>query len=278
MVRVISWNVHGLPCMPGKHRRLGRWAQALVDRAPSLVMLQEMWVRADSPALERALPAGRYHAVSTPRAAAFVAGGLVTLVDSGAWRITGHTFVPFDAHAPVWRVWEADALLGKGLQVVTLESLRERSPSAALGTGRLTVVNTHLQAEYVYRGQPVRYAAIRQSQLAHVLAAVTAAAHSGPVLVAGDFNTTPQERELHAPLLAARWIELTAPLREQHGGGSFVVGEGLARDWLDYVFLVGPPGRPAPAVTASLIANTAPDVPYSDHHGLVVDIPAGALQ
>jgi len=232
-----------------------------------MALLQEVWLHADVSALETLLPSGRYHIVGARAAAGLRRGGLLTLVDRATgWRVTGDTFERFAASAAAWRVWEGDGLMGKGFQRVGLAGERRE---------RLTVINTHLQAEYTTGIPRTRYVAIRRSQLEQLVRAAAAAAREGPVLVAGDFNTTPDETALHTLLTDAGWIDLTAPLRAASGGGTgggTCIGTGAgAAEWLDYAFALTPAGTSISA-DASLIMNSARDVPFSDHHGLAVEV------
>ena len=95
-----------------------------------------------------------------------------------------------------------------------------------------------------------------------------------PVILAGDFNTTPVD-----PLysrIAQHWIDLTAGYRqrcEREGSGSCGTsfdGE-LPKEWVDYIFVKRNEGMKAGAAV-QLIRNKKPDDPFSDHEGLQADI------
>ena len=243
-------------------------AAAIVNAAPSLVLLQEIWTQADAELLTAALAPHGFHVSSTPTRWGFRKGGLLTFAQSwgpaptDAWSVISQAFTPFSTSAPAWRVWEADGLMSKGRLEMTI----------ACGTrARITVVNTHLQAEYSDDIPRKRYSSVRITQLREVIGAVARVPPEHHVLVAGDFNTTPEETAIFPAIAAAGWTELTAGLRAQHEGGTHIPKQGERPEWLDYVF-ARPQSGTAMTATASFILNTARDLPYSDHHGLIVDI------
>ncbi|HKB13078.1 MAG TPA: endonuclease/exonuclease/phosphatase family protein, partial [Vicinamibacterales bacterium] len=173
-LRVISWNVHALPLLRGKRQRLGRIAAEIARRRPDVVLLQEVWMPRDRAALSAALQPIGYVPVDDGAVASRRRGGLLTLIAAGGgWSPRRSRFVPFTCAAPLWRVWEGDALGGKGAEIVDLQHPRA-----------WRIVNTHLQSQY--RGRA--YADVRRAQVAQ-LAGVVADEVDTPTVVCGDFNT-----------------------------------------------------------------------------------------
>ncbi len=54
-----------------------------------------------------------------------------------------------------------------------------------------------------------------------------------PVLVAGDFNTTPSETDLYAKIKNV-WADLTATYREECKCGTSIDKKGPRREWIEH--------------------------------------------
>jgi endonuclease/exonuclease/phosphatase family metal-dependent hydrolase len=262
---LVSWNVHGLPFDASFERRLGSIAAEIQRRRPDVVLLQEAWLESDAGRFACAL---RAHYERVPEAEGVRAGllapfghrrgGLLALVRrDSAWRLepAKPTFEEFAAGAPWYRLDELDGIAGKGVQSFALGD----------GTRRIAVVNTHLQAQYPARGN--RYEAERLSQIEQLVAHARKASGADVLLVAGDLNTLEDEKA-HFGAIAAELDDLTAPLRASCGGcGTFISREGTEAWWIDYVLARPAPGQRIRA-EVERIRNRGRDEPYSDHHGL----------
>jgi endonuclease/exonuclease/phosphatase family metal-dependent hydrolase len=255
-LRLVSWNVHGVPGAPRTEERLAAIADLLRARAPDLVLLQEVWRPRDAEALARALAPAGYAPVEVPggRRWPLRSAGLLGFLRSRAgWRASEPRFHEFRAEAADWKLWEGDGFGDKGV----LDFRLARDGLA------VAVVNTHLQAAYA----PGGYAEVRRRQLAELREVVRRAERAAggaalPVLVAGDLNTAPDEPAF-AELLGLR--DLGAELREACGCGTSV--RAGPSPWIDHLLASVPAGFEIEA-ELELIRSVAPDLPYSDHHGL----------
>jgi endonuclease/exonuclease/phosphatase family metal-dependent hydrolase len=249
-MHLISWNVHGIPFLRGKRRRLDRIANEIAGRGPDLVLLQEVWTRGDAASIVARLGAVGYSAVGNAPVLIPRNGGLLVLVrDRSEWRARGSRFIRFTASAAIWRVWEADGLGGKGLQTVELEH--------AATNGTVQVVNTHLQSQY--SGRP--HAEVRRRQIAQ-LERLLSQDRATPALVCGDFNSEPDDEAL-SPLRRAQWTDLTFAARQRCGA----TDAGRGPHWVDYVWAV-PRGRERFDADVDVIRSQSTVDPFSDHWGL----------
>ena len=265
---VISWNVHGLPFDASLERRLDSIAGEIRGRRPDLVLLQEAWLEADAARLSCALNADYERVPDGAGVRAGVLslfghrrGGLLALVRrDSAWQREplAPRFEEFAAAAPWYRLEELDGIAGKGVQ------------SFAIGDGarRVVVLNTHLQAQYPSRGNV--YQAERGRQIEQVLAHAASAIHGDVLLVAGDFNTR-EDESAHYAALSGALDDLTAPYRRKCACGTYISRESTESGWIDYVFARRARGGPIHA-QVERIRNHKRDDPYSDHHGLWLEL------
>jgi len=257
-LRILSWNVHGLPSPFSKHRaqRLRRIAAQIATEKPDLLALQEVWAGS----LRLLLPSCPGYAARFVRARnGGASGGLLLLVrEGGDWTIDEHTlrFRRFSHYAPRHRVWEADGLAGKGAAFLCLDHRADR--------GRLWLVNTHLQSRY----RSNAYVTVRRAQLHELGRWVHELGESAPVVLAGDFNTPADGDPLYEGV-ASLGVDVTAGSRRR-GDVTHHPAQSAA-GWIDYV-LVRPPAGGRAAGRTRLIENVASDDPYSDHAGLVADV------
>jgi endonuclease/exonuclease/phosphatase family metal-dependent hydrolase len=260
-IRLLSWNLHGPPLAPRRAERFERVATEILSAsaAPELVLLQEVWLRRDAERLRRRLAPTYDTLDGAPRTWPLRAGGLLAFLHrQAAWRPAPAPprFVPFAVAAPLWRVWEGDALGLKGVQTIELQH--------AASAQALVVLNTHLQAQY----GPIRHEPPRRAQLRQLSELAAAIDSSLPVLAAGDLNTGVDE-PLYGDLLSPHWTDLTVEARAQHIGTQFESGpEPL---WIDYV-LARRDGCWSASGDVTLIRNVARDEPFSDHHALCADV------
>jgi len=256
-LRIVSWNVHALPFDRSRHQRLDNIAGEIAQRSPDVVLLQEVWLAHDAARLGCRL-AARYEPVRGPRR-----GGLLALVRrSSAWEVHGEaSFEQYTASAPWYRLEELDGIAGKGFQGFTL----------ADGARRVAVVNTHLQAQYPARGNP--YDAERLQQIRQLSAYAAKDHGADALLVAGDFNVREEERA-HYAALATGLTDLTQNYRRECRCGTFVDRSGAETWWIDYVFARRADRAPVVA-RVERILNRRRDDPFSDHHGLMVQLSVG---
>lgn len=249
-LRLVSWNVHGVPSAPRIAERLGTIARAIAARKPDLVLLQEVWRPRDAAALEKRLRRNGYTAVGVPAGGVMVrTSGLLALLRSAAgWRAEAEHFHEFEAEASDWKLWEGDGFGDKGVQGFTL----------AREGFALEVLNTHLQADYT----PDGYAEVRRSQIAE-LRKLAEARLTRPLLLAGDLNTTPDEPAFEQ---LRGFVDLGARLRESCACGTSVEPDAAPR-WIDHLLARVPDGWRIEA-ELSLLRSQRKDVPYSDHQGL----------
>ena len=259
----ISWNVHGLPLDKSLDGRVDNIAGEIRRLKPDVVLLQEVWLERIAARFDCRLRS-QYQRIPDPEgvSAGLLSwyghrrGGLLALVRRDSpWKPDGSVapqFTEFSATAPWYRIFsEADTVAGKGTQ------------RFGFGDGRLkvTVLHTHLQARYPGR----TYEDVRLSQIRQLL---TQSRQPGfdLTLVVGDFNTRASEVDLYAAM-TADLKDLTADFRRACGCGTLAGAARQATDWIDYVL-----ARSDPAVNVESqmeqIRNTGRDDPYSDHHGI----------
>jgi endonuclease/exonuclease/phosphatase family metal-dependent hydrolase len=256
-VHLVTWNVHGTTPAPRVVPRMRAIAGELGRRDPDLILLQEVWTPVQADLVASRLPG--YQRVEPPLGGPFgrTAGLLVLVARRSGWRVARTRFEPYRSHAPAWKLWEGDGLARKGL----LELEVERDGV------RLIVVNTHLQAAYA----PGGYSEIRGAQLAQLRETLSGVPGGVPVLVGGDLNVRPDE-----PIwseIGSGYDDVVGPYREQCDCGTGVghAGEDGGGDWIDYVLVRRDPAWSARARVGRIV-STRRDYPYSDHHGLDVQL------
>lgn len=267
-MKVVSWNLHALPPFrSGARKRLRQAAERLAFESADAVLLQEVWTAAAAEFLRGKLAAAGYEVIGGPAGFGRASGGLLTAVKRAAFgQISRGAFASYRVHAPALKVWQGDGLANKGF--LSVDARHD-------ATGRMyTLVNTHLQSQYGFSRTsagvlhakdaylPVRRAQV--AQLAHWTSTVPADRF---VLVAGDFNTLPEEWAS----LAVPWQDLTADFRSACSCATYLEATGPLA-WLDYVFARHSAAAPPLAASTRLIQNTSADCPYSDHHGVVVEM------
>ena len=263
-LRLITWNLHGLPppARFGLGDSLARVAEETCRRAPDVLLFQEVWRRSYTARIIGHCQTAGYTPVLAQQGGR-PTGGLVTLYHSATWSLGPVMFSPFRRHGSALRVWEGDGISRKGALATVLTNNRNMTS--------VVVVNTHLQAQYGKR----TYAVIRRGQVAELESFVVPLTGRGHLmLLAGDFNTTPSD-VLYAVLLE-RWTDLTADFRQvcetegRTGCGTCFDGK-TSQKWIDYVF-VRRPGPRSVTAEVELIRNKRRDDPYSDHEGVQVNI------
>lgn len=181
-VRVLSWNVWGLPWGLSKQReeRIAAIGARLGELKLDLVLLQEVWVAEDGVALGKALAAaGLSHQVHESEG--FLGSGLLI---ASRWPISGSDYQAFELSGKLHKPWNGDAWTRKGFLELQLDT----------PLGRLVVVDTHLHASYGGgEYEPVQTA--QALQLSSALGDLGARpppqrddAARPPLLLAGDLN------------------------------------------------------------------------------------------
>lgn len=253
---LVSWNVHGSPLARDVGARLARIADKILELAPDIVVLQEVWSDRQVDLLRRRL-GPRYQFLTPPEELngwVFRAGGLLTLVGR-SHEVEGSGFQAFTIEGSAWRFWEGDAYGDKGVLQVDV---------MAAGGVPLSILNTHLQSEYGER----RHADIRRAQLRQLRRVAEAMGPRRLVLAAGDLNTLADEPIFGE--VAAHWSDLTGPARNQCRCGTRLLSDGREEGWVDHVL-----SRPLRSSTVEVlevgrVRNVAPDRPYSDHCAVLI--------
>ena len=254
---LLCWNVHGKPYAWSNEERLSNVAGVIVSEHPQLVVLQEVWKRADAHHLERALES-QYELVSPHQGDDRLSkSGLLSFVRRDApLRVDGSSFHAFADEAPAWRIWQGDGLAEKGIHRIELSR----------GDVSVTLLNTHLQAEY---GE-LRYTDVRSNQLEQLQSVGHGMQRSTLVLAAGDLNTRPDESLYE--FVTDFWVDLTEESRRRCDCGTVLVDDSGGEEWLDYILT-----RRAQNWTVTMrrfqrVVNDKLDDPYSDHHGLLAEL------
>jgi endonuclease/exonuclease/phosphatase family metal-dependent hydrolase len=248
-VKVVSWNLHGLPFI-GAGPRMAVTGAKIREIHPDFVFLQEVWLNRYASTLKAELHAAGYVEAEYRSIAPIRTGGLLVFVDPRrGWRIVSTRFVEYDLSGPAWRVWEGDGLSGKGMLIIEVENAAKV---------RRVLIDTHLQSQYGARD----YAAVRGAQLDQLLREATS--HKA-WLIAGDFNMRDND-DLYSKFAANALRDATTAFRKSCACATYI-GEGSAADWIDYVLLADDSRS-----DVSLIRNRSSDNPYSDHEGLIVGI------
>jgi endonuclease/exonuclease/phosphatase family metal-dependent hydrolase len=270
---VLTWNVHGLPFDDSVPPRMNAIAREIRSRAPDLVLLQEAWLDVEAARLGCKLAEDYQRVPDAPGVRSGMLGlfghrrgGLLAFVRRASpWRLDPAVpvaFTEYSQSAPWYRLSEMDGVAGKGVQRFVIGDAGRR----------VVVLNTHVQAQYPARGNP--YDEVRRSQLAELLREarrpMTEHAEADAVLVAGDLNVRPEEAPLYGAL-AAELQDFTAPYRRACGGcGTFVARDGSEAWWIDYV--TARAGGAARVARVDRIRNEGRDQPFSDHHGVWVEL------
>ncbi len=253
-LRVLSWNVHGLPFQSSTMTRLQRIGGKIRELRPDVVLLQEVWFGMYARALRRALQA-EYEAVSAARRITrWPRGGLLAFIRRrSGWVAVDWTFVRYEARAPWYHIAEGDGIAGKGALAVELRRGRQS----------LTVVDTHLQAQYPHWGR--RYPRQRQAQLQQLNRFLDRSFAAAAVLIAGDFNTSTSDDPC-ASALAPVGRDLTVEERNSCRRGTHFDTASGHNEWIDYVMVRNVNVH----AEVERIENTGADRPYSDHDGILV--------
>lgn len=260
-MRVISWNLHGVPLTKQRRSRMSAAAKEIASRDADIVALQEVWSSADARVIAGILDPLGYERADFRAYWPWRRSGLLVFVSRArGWHVIGTKSTYFHASGPWWKVLQADGLSGKGFLRVDVRSV----PSGRI----VSVIATHLQSQYAHN----QYVDVRRRQARQLVESTLAIPQNVPIIIAGDFNTTPDgtyDKTIY-DLLAAAWTDTTTDARrscESQYGTHFDHGK-LTNEWIDYVFVRNLPLSSKPA--ASRIMNRGEDDPFSDHEGIDV--------
>ncbi len=248
-LRVLQWNVRGIP-FTGFGERLPRIAAVVARERPDFIAFEEVWTSGGASAIRHTLAPMGYASCCGNRGP-FRPGGLLLLWDTTkGWRVDDVKFVRY-ARASPRRLNEGDSYVRNGFVIGDAHDAGGRAFRIAV---------THLQAQYPDHNH--HYEDVRLAQVQQLAAALG----DGDAIVAGDFNTRPDDG-VYAWLTGHGWRDATTDARQQCQCGTNFEDGKLTSDWFDYVFVHGALGDG----TAQLIRNTRLDE-YSDHEGVLCTI------
>jgi len=173
-LRVLSWNVWGLPAVsPNLEERIRALPAAMAALAPDVILLQEVWEAEDGVSLARDLGRRGYpyteHLVRTP-------GGKTGLFIASRQKLSLAEFRPFTIGRMPHSLWHLDWMASKGIARWVVET----------ELGEVALAGTHLQAQY----ETDTYDAERLSQAVEV-GLMNRREPDRPLILAGDFNSDP---------------------------------------------------------------------------------------
>jgi len=247
-LRVVSWNVWGLPAVSTNlEQRIAALPDAIAKLEPDVILLQELWAERDGVTVRRGLERHGYRYTSH---LAHTKPGMTGLFTASKLPLKNVGFLPFASGHVGHSFWHLEWLAAKGVGSFLLET----------PLGEIEIQNTHLQAQY----DTDDYAAERLSQASEILLLDQSRALS--LVLGGDFNTGAQElpRQAFFDLCALR-DTTPSPLPDTvfvRSGGSIqirVVGTHQA---------LTEPVRLENGVTTEL----------SDHAAVVVDLELSACE
>lgn len=178
-IRAATLNVWSLPGPIAKHKP--QRMKAIVEHVALLdlqvVAFQEVWTRASRDTLIAGTARiGFAHVWHNPE----TTGGSGLLVVS-KFPITSAHFEPFEARGHPERILHMDYYSGKGFALLEIET----------EGGLVTLLNTHLHANYARPGKPDEYKGVRAAQVIQLVAALPSI--QTPLIAMGDFNLNDDE-------------------------------------------------------------------------------------
>jgi endonuclease/exonuclease/phosphatase family metal-dependent hydrolase len=275
-LRIVSWNVHGLPRPVDLHYfpwdrapKHGERVRNVLERistlspAPDVIALQEVW-RDDDAAQVRTLSSKGYEVFEVPNGPILRPTGLLTCVNTAAgWRAAQLPPVYYSKASVV----DVDRFSHKGIQRLKVQ----RS-----AVDRFVLFNTHLQSQYAKSG-PKTYTSERQKELQQLSERAVELQEGGvPLLACGDFNTYPYPSDFAVYELLSNgrpWVDLTKEARAECGcETNFDSTNSKEMDgWIDYALWAKDDSLDVRA-TVQLLHNEHIDSPYSDHQGMVYTV------
>lgn len=174
-LRVVSWNVWGLPAVSTNlEARMAALPDVIAKLEPDVVLLQEVWAESDGMTIRHGLERHGYRYASH---LAHTAAGMSGLFTAAKLPLKNVGFMPFASGRIGHSVWHLEWIAAKGVGTFLVQT----------PLGEIQVQNTHLQAQY----ETDDYAAERLSQVSQILLLGQSRAQS--LVLGGDFNTGAEE-------------------------------------------------------------------------------------
>jgi endonuclease/exonuclease/phosphatase family metal-dependent hydrolase len=245
-LRVLSWNVWGLPAVSTNlEARISALPAAIAKLAPDVVLLQEVWAESDGDRLKAGLARYGYPYSSH---LAHTESGMTGLFTASKLPLRNVGFLPFASGRIGHSFWHLEWIASKGVGRFLVQTPR----------GELEVQNTHLQAQYDTDG----YAAERLSQASEIL--MMRQNQALPLVLGGDFNTGSGELPRQALLDLIALNDTTPSPRPDtifvRSGGTTQIRVLEARE----------------ALTEAVRLENGVTAPLSDHPAVVVDLDLSA--
>jgi endonuclease/exonuclease/phosphatase family metal-dependent hydrolase len=174
-LRVLSWNVWGLPAVSTNlEARITALPGAIAKLGPDIVLLQEVWAESDGDRLKAGLA---HHGYAYASHLAHTEYGMTGLFTASKLPLENAGFLPFASGRIGHSFWHLEWIASKGVGRFLVRT----------SLGELEVQNTHLQAQYDTDG----YAAERLSQASEIL--MLCQNRALPLVLGGDFNSGSEE-------------------------------------------------------------------------------------
>ncbi len=265
-LRVLTFNVWGLPTAPDRLARIQHFAHVLASGVFDLVGLQEVWLEPDRRALIDAAAAGglaHAHVVGPGR----VGSGLVLL---SRYPLTDAAFTRYSLNGDPF---VADHYVPKGIAFA-----RADTP-----LGVLDVYLTHAIAQHAHDDARDRYLPHRIAQMAEFALHVNARSTDRPVIALGDFNVRPDELGYRALAALGGLTDCFTALHPGDPGDTYSEANPYNVDRrtrrLDYIFVRAGGGVALTPRTVEVVLTHVPDespgppLPaYSDHYGVLAEL------
>jgi endonuclease/exonuclease/phosphatase family metal-dependent hydrolase len=191
-VRVLTWNVWGLPAVSTNlEARIAALPDAIAKLDPDVILLQELWAESDGDRVREGLRRRGYPYASH---LAHTAYGMTGLFTASKRPLENLGFLPFASGRIGHSFWHLEWIASKGVGTFLVQT----------PIGELEVQNTHLQAQY----ETDTYGAERLSQVGEIVSMRQNRAL--PLVLGGDFNTGAEELPRQA-LLALDSLTDTTP-------------------------------------------------------------------
>jgi endonuclease/exonuclease/phosphatase family metal-dependent hydrolase len=174
-LRVLSWNVWGLPAVSTNlEARMAALPEAIAKLEPDIILLQEIWAESDGVTVRRGLERHGYRYATH---LAHTEAGMTGLFTASKLPLKSVGFLPFASGRIGHSFWHLEWIASKGVGSFLVQT----------ALGEIQVQNTHLQAQY----ETDDYAAERLSQASQILLLGQNRAQS--LVLGGDFNTGAEE-------------------------------------------------------------------------------------
>jgi endonuclease/exonuclease/phosphatase family metal-dependent hydrolase len=241
-LRVLSWNVWGLPAVSTNlEQRMAALPDAIAKLEPDIILLQEIWAETDGATVRQGLERHGYRYATH---LAHTEAGMTGLFTASKLPLKYVGFLPFASGRVGHSFWHLEWIAAKGVGSFLVET----------PLGEIQVQNTHLQAQY----ETDDYAAERLSQASQIL--LMGQNRRQSLVLGGDFNTGAEELPRRAFFdLGALRDTTPSPLPD-----TIFVRSG----WTTQIRVVGT----HQALTEAVRLNNGVTTELSDHPAVVVDL------